>query len=90
MTMDKQLHVPTATPTTNHTETPFSDEYPLPTELPCECCGQETIELVNSKQSSLGFREVYECSNCGATGTVTGTSSENPQAYEKHGDVFDL
>jgi hypothetical protein len=89
MTMDNQLHVPKAT-FRNHTETPLSDGYPLPTELPCDCCGNETIELVNSKQSALGFREVYECSTCGATGTVTGTASESPQTYEKHGDVFDL
>jgi len=88
MTMDKQLYIQKATPA--NTESPFSDEYPLPTELPCDCCGNETIALVNSQQSIIGFREAYECSTCGATGTVTGTSSDDPSDYEKHGDVFDL
>lgn len=57
--------------------------------MPCNDCGG-ALELTTENGGINGgtFTERYECANCGATGTITGESSEPPARWDKYGRVF--
>jgi len=57
--------------------------------MPCDNCGGALSITKQSGGTNGGsFIEVYECANCGQTGTISGESSNPPQRWDKSGSVF--
>jgi|APHM01.1.fsa_nt_gi hypothetical protein len=58
--------------------------------MPCAQCGGLRVCADSSEFEETGqFHEVYECTQCSATGIVRGRSEEDPRHWTRSGEVFD-
>lgn len=58
--------------------------------LQCEQCGSQEIELTDGKgatEPGQTFEDSYQCQDCDATGTLTGTI-DSESTYEYNGPLF--
>jgi len=56
----------------------------------CNNCGAPTVTCVKADEpADTGrFTEQYECSNCGASGTISGREEDTPENWSKYGRCF--